>query len=483
MNSLQKIVDLTQKLSADTIRDPIKYWQPTPIQSRVLCDESNIVLLRGGNQIGKTMVGVYETHSRCIGAHRFKNVEKKPIVVWIIVHSWEQSKVIQAKFWELAPKDELHKDTEYIPGKGFKGKYPIVRYKNGSIAFFKTTGQGTLGVASGTVDFMWIDEVPPPQLWGELKARITRTRGDMLITLTPIGAPIDYMKKMVEDGLISEHVGIMSVENCTPLGCKPMLNQADIDALSISYLPIDRAARMSGDWEGGVPDGRIFDSFTTEMINDFTPSYIYYDEEGKEKNRNLIWTIGIDHGHDIASQVAILACVDMTIESKPHVYVVDEYISDGAGANIHAHGIITMLKNNDLEIADINRWTGDRAHGGSKKGVGKMNNAMLSSGFAHVLGYPKSNLPFKIKTAYKPAWSVWYGSQLIHELMCSGRFQIFPKCDKTITSLKNWALKKSGAMDTMSPHKHAVDALRYGIMPVINLKYNSPRISKLKRKW
>ncbi len=80
------------------------------------------------------------------------------------------------KFHALVPKHELHPDVEYVPGKGYRGTgAPVVRFKNGSIIRFKTTNQGTLGLASGTVDFIWIDEPPPPELFGEIRRRITRT--------------------------------------------------------------------------------------------------------------------------------------------------------------------------------------------------------------------------------------------------------------------------------------------------------------------
>jgi len=480
---LQIIAQASIRLARESERDPLLYWRPTPVQLRVVQDRSSVVLLRGGNQIGKTMVGCFEVHCRCIGKHPYKKVKPPPIEVWIIVHSWEQSKVIQKKFYEMAPKSELDAETEYIPGKGFRGKYPTVKYANGSLVFFKTTGQGTLGVASGTVDFILVDEPPPPEIWGELKARTTRTRGDMLLTLTPIGVPVHYLKEMVEEKLISEHVGIMSVENCTPYQCKPMMSQIEIDALARSYLAIDRAARMNGDWDGGVPEGRIFDSFSEEHISSYQPSFTYYDKQGREQSRNYIWTIGIDHGHDVASQVALLICIDMTDPKDSHIYVVDEYVADGAGADRHARGIITMLHRHELDIADITRWTGDRPHKGKKSGEGKMSNQFLMSGFANELGYPHNGLPFKIKTAYKPRWSVIYGCQTIHERMINSKFQIFPECTVTIKSLKNWALKSNGLLDTISEHKHCIDAMRYAIMPIIDIKYKAKSPSKIQRKW
>lgn len=469
LSALQSIVRTTALLQQDAELDPLKYFRPTAIQEAVLRDTSRIVLLRGGNQIGKTACGAFETISRCIGSHRYKPVAAPPIEAWIICHSWEQSKTIMGKFHALVPKHELHPDVEYVPGKGYRGTgAPVVRFKNGSIIRFKTTNQGTLGLASGTVDFIWIDEPPPPELFGEIRSRITRTHGHMLLTMTPIGAPVDYLKQMVSDKIISEHVGIMSVENTTPQGCRPLMTEKEIEELRLSYLPIDRDARMNGDWEGGIPDGRIFDHFGDEHISDVTPN----------PNRQYVWTIGIDHGHDIASQVAILAAVDVT-DDKPIVYIVDEYIAAGAAAEQHARGILAMIRRNGLEIANIQRWTGDRSHGGSRDNGGRMSNAMLMSGFAHVLGYPKDKMPFRIRTAYKPKFSVYYGCQAIHETMCDGRFQIWPKCDRTIKSLKYWSLKKSGTMDIMSEWKHAIDALRYAIMPIIDTQYRSPIDSKI----
>src|SRR5210317_1719348 len=121
ISKLQNLASLAVRMAKDKERNPLKYWRPTPVQKRVLQDTQNIVLLRGGNQIGKTMLGAFEVHCRAIGKHPYKRVPSKPVDIWVIVHSWEQSKVIQSKFWELAPKDELHEETEYIPGKGFRG--------------------------------------------------------------------------------------------------------------------------------------------------------------------------------------------------------------------------------------------------------------------------------------------------------------------------------------------------------------------------
>ena len=468
---LQKIAKGAVSLDYQSKQNPISFWSPTPVQLRVLQDQSKIVLLRGGNQIGKTQCGCVETICRVLGYSKFKKVPLAPIEAWIVVHSWEQSKTIMGKFHDMVPKHELHPDVEYIAGRGYRGTgAPVIRFRNGSIIRFKTTNQGTLGLSAGTIDFVWIDEPAPPHLFGEIKSRITRTRGSILLTMTPIGAPVDYLKQLVKDKIISEHVGVMNVENTTPINCRPLMTEAEVEQLRLSFLPLDRDARMNGSWEAGIPEGRIFDHFTEDLISDLKPN----------PNRDYVWSIGIDHGHDIASQVAILCAIDITDRETPIVYVVDEYVASGSSAEIHAKMIIAMIKRNGLDIAMIQRWTGDRSHGGSRSHGGRMSNTMLTAAFCHVLNYPKGKLPFRIRTAYKPNYSVYYGCQMLHETMCAGRFQIFPRCKRTIKSLKFWALKKSGSFDTMSEYKHCIDALRYGTIGIINTQYRAPKQSKMR---
>ena len=151
LSKLKAIAKGTSQLLEESKINPMTFWRPTKIQEEVLRDKSRLVLLRGGNQIGKTAVGAYETICHCIGAHPHKPVPPPPIEAWVICHSWEQSRTIMGKFHDLVPKGELHPDVEFTPGKGYRGTgAPVVRWKNGSIVRFKTTNQGTLGLAMGS---------------------------------------------------------------------------------------------------------------------------------------------------------------------------------------------------------------------------------------------------------------------------------------------------------------------------------------------
>ena len=480
MIELLKAARNAHRLGEMAKENPLKFFSPSPPQLKVLQTphSQKIVLFRAGNQLGKTVCGAVEILFYMFGYHPYKEIPKKvPITVWCIVHSWEQSKIIQSKVHALVPPSEYASDSPgYQEGRGYRAKNPWFKLKNGSMLFFKTANQGPLGASAGTIDICWIDEPCPQQLFGELVARLFRNRGRMIMTMPPIGGgDLTWLRRLTESKppkVLDIHAPL-SVANTTPLNCAPLRQEADIERLSDQYLSIDRAARLEGSWELGVPmDGQIFEQFGEQHISD-APC---------PQAGDYVFSIGIDHGHSVDSQCAILVAIDKAPEN-PMIYVLDEYFASGGKdeqgtANRHARAIIAMIRRNGLKPLEINRWTGDRPHGGGKHG-GRMSNALLRSALEHVLDYPRNQCPFRIHTAHKPRWSVYYGCQLIHEAMVQGRFQVHPKCKRLIRSFSHWTLKKSGAMDRLSEWKHAIDALRYAIVPIIDRKYSAPKVSKI----
>lgn len=461
--SLAAIHSATAELAARGTRDPLRYWVPTPPQRAWLSDAAPIKLFRAANQLGKTSAQCAEVHWRCLGTHPYLTVQRPPIEAWIICHSWEQSLSIQSKFWELAPRSEIDASVEYVPGKGFRGKTPIVLYKNGSLVRIKTTNQGTLGLASATVGYIGIDEPPTTRIWGELMARVLHgdgagTSGTIGLTMTPVGAPVGWLRKLVEDGIISDHQAALTVENMTPIGGRPMLTQAQIERMSRNYLPIDRAQRMEGAWEGSTAD-RVFTAFGDSMISSLPLPAKERDEDPYRI------AIGIDHGSDAGSQVAVLVAVDKS-SAHPSVYVLDEYIAGAAKPEAHARAILAMLNRNGMTHHNVDKFVGDRAYGGKRSG-GKMSNMLLGRGFEIALGMPHGRLPFRIKTAWKPRYSVYSGCQQLHEIMERDNFLVHPRCKQLIRSLMHWTFRDD-------EHKHSLDALRYSALTLIDDRIRAP---------
>jgi hypothetical protein len=451
--------------------NPLAYFRPTPPQEKWLRDQSAIKLLLGGNQCGKTFACCAELLYRCLGTHPYYKTDPPPITAFLITHSHQQSITIQEKLWDMCPKNEIHPSVEFVPGKGFRGLHPVVRFNNGSLIMIKTANQG-LGLASATVSYVAIDEPVDRHVWGELAARVLRggaggATGTIGITMTPVGQNVDYLRELVSQGRVSCTMAPLTVENTTPKGCSPIITQEQIDNIAATYLPIDREARLNGSWDVGVIEGRVFDCFEETMITTLAcpPG-------------NYQFCIGIDHGAQPNTQVAILAAVDSSNPQEPKVYVLDEYLSGAAPPEHHIRAIIEMLNRNGLK-PEMCKWTGDAAHRGNKKS-GRMSNALLRRAAEATLNYPPGNLPFRIITASKPAFSVYYGAAQIHSVMARRNFWIQARCTETIKSLKNWTMKTKQYQRSRDKYGHCVDALRYAILGEIDYNIAIPRASRLR---
>lgn len=464
--SIRSITRNVRAMKQRATNNPLAYFRPTPPQNAWMRDKSKIKLLLGGNQVGKTMAACAELIHRCLGTHPYIQTDPPPIQAFLITHSHQQSITIQEKLFNMCPKHELHPDCEFVPGRGFRGIHPVIRFRNGSLILVKTANQG-LGLASASISYVAIDEPVGQEVWGELAARVLRggaggTTGTIGITMTPVGQNVEYLRKLVEDGTVTCHQAPLTVEATTPTGCAPIITQEMIDRVAQTYLPIDRAARLNGDWAVGIPEGRVFDQFDDSMISSLpAPPGGQYE-----------FGIGVDHGSQPNAQVAILAAVDMADPDKPVIYVLDEYVSGGATPEAHARAILEMCKRNHIDPG-VCRWTGDNIHHGSG-GAGKMSNSLLSRALEKVLQYPPRALPWRIRTVHKPRYSVYHGAALIHSVQARKNFYIHPRCKRTIMSLQRWTMKRTQSQRSRDEYGHCVDALRYTVVPIIDVKYQVP---------
>jgi len=466
---MQALARSIMQLKARTQANPLAYFRPTPPQAAFLRDPSPIKLLLGGNQVGKTRASVVSLLYRALDCHPYLKTDPAPNESWLITHSHDQSRTIQQKLYEMIPKGALMDDCVFVYGKGFRGQVPIVRFKNGSIIRIKTAGQG-LGLASASISYCAIDEPIPEDTWGELAARTLRggaggKTGTIAITMTPIGCDVSYLRQMVDDGRITCHRSPLTVADTTPINCEPLLTQDQIDRITETYLPLDREARINGSWDVGIdPTQLVFDRFDPSMISG-SPVPTGGDYK---------FAVGIDHGSQPNSQVAVLCAIDMLDTTQPKVYVLGEYIAGAASPEHHARGILELLKRHHIDPA-LCTWTGDGAHfsGRGKTGF-KMSNGLLMRSFEQVLQLPPKGLPFVIRTALKFKNSVYYSASMIYSIQARKHFYIRPECTRLITSLQRWTLKRTSSAKSTDPYGHAIDALRYAIMPVIHNKFKPP---------
>jgi len=463
--SIKQATKTIRRLKARAVQNPLDYFCPTPPQEAWLKDTSKIKLFLGGNQCGKTTTGVVELLHRCLGTHPFIQTDPPPIQAYLITHSHQQSVTIQEKLYNMCPKGALHSTCEFVPGRGFRGVNPIVRFSNGSIIYIKTANQG-LGLASFTASFVHVDEPVPQEVWNEIAARTLRggaggKTGTIAVTMTPVGQDVRYLQKLVEDGVVSCTKAPLTVEATTPKFCRPIISQEQIDRISQTYLPIDRAAGLNGDLVVGIPEGRVFDCFDETMISSLPPPVANYKI-----------AIGIDHGSQPNTQIALLVAINMDDPHNPWLYVLDEYVSGAAPPESHVRAILEMLARNNIQPGQCT-WTGDNVHHGNSQGQGKMSNSLLMRAFESVLRMPM--LPFRIRTIRKKRHSVYYGSAMIHSVMARRQFFIHPRCTKTIQSIQRWTMKSNQSDRSKDPHGHCIDALRYATLPCMeSQRFNTP---------
>lgn len=453
--SLSALASAAHVLERRAYSDPLAYFRPTPPQLRFLQSTSQIRLFRAGNQAGKTWCGLADCIWRCIGRHPFvPSVKPPPIEAWVIVVSWEQSLAIQKKIWQLLPKHEVVEETEYTEGRGFRGKVPIIRFKNGSVLRIRTINQGVLSLASATLDLVHIDEPCPEALWSELAARVLRQRGRITITLTPIGLPLGWLRKLVETGQVEDIHTPLTVEATTPIGGRPLLQRADIDRLEAQVLPQERAQRIHGEWDSGWVEGRVFQMWDPgTMVRDEAPT-------GEAQIG-----IGVDHGKQSGAQTAVMVAITRDEDGEPRITVLDVVSSNGMTTpEEDAAQILQMIRRAGLRWEQIDRWVGDRA-AVSRRGGAIKSNALLVQAFEKQLKIPVGSWPARIHTAYKPSGSVYHGYRILQAAMLSGRFVVHPRAKRLIDDLGKFDGREA------SDHKHTIDALRYALELVSRRQY------------
>ena len=384
------------------------------------------------------MIAAYETVCRCLGSHPFHDVPPPPIEARVVCHSFRQSVVVQSKVHEMIPDGVLEDDCTFHPVRGFK--HNTIAFRNGSRILFVTSEQDRLALASATLDLVWIDEPPPPDMYTESMSRLVQTGGCLYMTLTPVGRPVGWIRDVVEDGVLSEtHYGL-STDAC------PWMTQDQVEEAIRVCLPSERAQVCFADWDGVTPD-RYFAAFDATMISDSLPQ-----AEGQIG-------LGSDHGEDVGREVCLLIAVQQH-PTRPRIWFLDEYVSQGkTGIEADALGIVAMLDRAGLSVESVDEARGDTNSAGKTHAGGYAINTLLTEAIGRACGFPDHSPPFRIKPARKGPGSVVYTARLLHACMVKGDLTIHPRCAHLVESFRHW--RGPGGDSANKALSHALDAARY----------------------
>jgi phage terminase large subunit-like protein len=164
-----------------------------------------------GNRTGKTEAGNFEAVCHATGMYpdwwegrRFNH----PVLIWIGGDTATTVRDITQKklFGEIndigsgmLPKDKIidHKTRRNVPDSV---EIIYVKHITGgtSTIVFKTYEQGRATWQGTEVDFIWMDEEPPQDVYGEAMIRLMTTHGSMIVTYTPLQGLTDLVISFLE---------------------------------------------------------------------------------------------------------------------------------------------------------------------------------------------------------------------------------------------------------------------------------------------
>lgn len=480
VDALRQIARGVRELARRWTEDRLRVIRWLPHQDRLLRDRARYRLLRTGNQVGKTEVGLAEVLYAALGEHPYDQPTLRAGVYWVVCAGWSQSRKIQLKSWDLVPRARVAAGTTCTPEVGYGGRHPTLRIMHASGEWsyveFHTTSQESLDVAGATIDGALFDEPPrDEQLYDEVVQRVRALNGWILLTLTPLGAPVYWLRELVRSGAITEHHQRLEPEALVPVGHDRPLRQRDasgrVHEWSAAWVEhtirstggADAAVRLHGEWETRQ-HGAYF-------------AHVYRSRAVVEEIRQVPVQvrIGIDHGHRPGKQYACLVYTELSGD-PPRVIVADEYSPAGDGSDIRedAQGILDMLERNGWEWTDLHAVYGDRVHmPGAKQ---QKSNIDLSYRIAGLIGVDVAALHPRIQTVKRGegrgAGSVLLGLRWWHRALSLERVEIMSDCARAIESLPRYRIRSD------DEHKDVVDALRYAVDDLIfgGQAYDAPSI-------
>lgn len=167
----------------------------------------------GGNRVGKTAsIGSYETTLHLTGVYPPWWVGKrfdKPILAWAagtsskkvrdvnqkmlvgdILHDGTGGMIPQAKVVRWTRKSGVADGIDQI----------VIKHKKGwqNLLTLKSYEEKRVSFEAEAVDWIWLDEECPKDIYDECKLRLLTTRGSILSTFTPLNGMSEVVMKILE---------------------------------------------------------------------------------------------------------------------------------------------------------------------------------------------------------------------------------------------------------------------------------------------
>src|SRR5690349_3710836 len=162
--------------------DPLNYgYAPHAGQLEVHRSTRDETLLIAANRWGKTVTGMREVLWRATGTHPYKTLKPHKVIWCGFVDFGFYIRNTKRVFDQWCPRQYLiqfHESEKWAKFKRKDGGTCIVHFL--SYESGRETWQGS------AVDFIWLDEELPQDIYHEALTRLIDRRGQILLTQTPV---------------------------------------------------------------------------------------------------------------------------------------------------------------------------------------------------------------------------------------------------------------------------------------------------------
>lgn len=411
-------------------------YEPGPTCGAFIRSDGRRDLLRAPNQVGKSLAGARR-------ADRYSRTHPGSVLGVLVPDLANHYAELSAKIRSVITMPDVDPATTYAEGRGWyvAGRHGI-RFRNGARWLFRT-GSGPLqGLEGFSADAGWCDEVPERSHWGAFTRGV---HGPLWVTMTPIGRDPRWFRARVETDpdtgappleAWQQFVPELSVREC------PWLTPGDIAARIAKTDPYEAPQRLRGEWEGPSPDRRLTAMAGANVIDTVPPG-------------DWRVTVSADHGEGAGHEHVVLMLHD-----DSRIVIAEEYRNPTpTDPTDDARGIAAMLHRARVPWQRVDAWWGD-VNSAGKMRPGHSVNEELRRALAVQFGVRPEALPYW-RTPSKGAGSVEHGARLLNIALAQGELLCLRRCAATLRSL--WSY--SGPDDDEG--SHAVDAVRYGAVPIL----------------
>lgn len=420
----QQIRTIALRVSAN----PLLHYNPSPALDDFIEDDHRRIFVRAANRVGKSKHAAYKLAKLMM---KVPGLRARAVAV----NYKQATKVISKYLSEFIPASYLAEGCHYTETRGWT--HSLLRLKNGSTCQIMSSDQQPIAHAGDSLDVVWIDEIPPPEILDENLARVMDVNGAVWLTATPIGRPVKWLRELIEavDSVWKEYLVEFNHSNC-PWYSILQCNNWIAEAMSSLWT---YQQRILGAWEGLTVD-RIFSGFDVGSI------LIDLPEDEFDVG------IGIDHGELSGHEGAVLL-----LWNEDVVIVWDEYVSEGrTSVEDDVGAILKMLKRNSLDIRSVDTIVGDVNSGGKaaiKGAAGYTVNDLFEEEFQRV-----TKMRVRIDTPSKGPGSVDSGHWVLNHALTRRKLYTTENTPNLNHSLRHY----NGGRD-----RHLIDALRYIAVPIL----------------